>query len=64
MIEELFDRLAIDNGNNVRTLEEFTDYRTYMDYDIRILHMDGSYSLYSKVCGRKRVEERRRRRFM
>lgn len=53
VIEELFDRLAIDNDNNVRTLEEFTDYRTYMDYDIRILHMDGSYSLYSKVCEEK-----------
>ena len=50
---ELFDRLAIDNDNNARTLEEFTDYRTYMDYDIRILHMDGSYSLYSKVCEEK-----------
>lgn len=53
VIEELFDRLAIDNDNNARTLEEFTDYRTYMDYDIRILHMDGSYSLYSKVCEEK-----------
>lgn len=53
VIEELFDRLAIDNDNNARTLEEFTDYRTYMDYDIRILHTDGSYSLYSKVCEEK-----------
>ena len=47
VIEELFDRLTIDNDNNAKTLDEFTDYRTYMDYDIRILHTDGSYSLYS-----------------
>ena len=53
VIEELFDRLTIDNDNNAKTLDEFTDYRTYMDYDIRILHTDGSYSLYSKVCEEK-----------
>ena len=33
--------------------DEFTDYRTYMDYDIRIAHRDGNYSLYSKVCEEK-----------
>lgn len=53
VIEELFDRLAINNENNERTLEEFTDYRTYMDYDIKIIHSDGSYSYYSKVCEEK-----------
>lgn len=53
VIDELFDRLSLDNDNNVRALEEFTDYRTYMDYDIRISHSDGNYSLYSKVCEEK-----------
>lgn len=53
VIEELFDRLAINNDNNAKTLDEFTDYRTYMDYDIKIIHSDGSYSYYSKVCEEK-----------
>ncbi len=53
VIEELFERLALDNDNNAKVLDEFTDYRTYMDYDIRIIHSDGNYSLYSKVCEEK-----------
>ncbi len=53
VIDELFTRLALDQDNGVRTLDEFTDYRTYMDYDIKILHEDGNYSLYSKVCEEK-----------
>ena len=53
VIEELFERLALDNDNSTKALDEFTDYRTYMDYDIRIRHSDGNYSLYSKVCEEK-----------
>lgn len=53
VIEELFDRLAFQNDNQAKTLDEFTDYRTYMDYDIKIIHSDGSYSYYSKVCEEK-----------
>lgn len=53
VIDELFERLALDNENSAKALDEFTDYRTYMDYDIRILHSDNSYSLYSKVCEEK-----------
>ncbi len=53
VIDELFSRLALDQDNGTKTLDEFTDYRTYMDYDIRILHDDGNYSLYSKVCEEK-----------
>ena len=49
VIDELFERLAIQNDNNSKALDEFTDYRTYMDYDIKIIHSDGSYSYYSKV---------------
>ena len=53
VIDELFERLALDHENSAKALDEFTDYRTYMDYDIRILHSDDSYSLYSKVCEEK-----------
>lgn len=53
VIDELFEKLALDNENNEKALGEFTDYRTYMDYDIRIIHSDGNYSFYSKVCEEK-----------
>lgn len=53
VIDELFERLTLNNESSTKTLEEFTDYRTYMDYDIKIIHTDGSFSYYSKVCEEK-----------
>lgn len=53
VIDELFERLALNNENSSKTLAEFTDYRTYMDYDIKIIHSDGTFSYYSKVCEEK-----------
>lgn len=53
VIDELFERLALNSDNSAKTLDEFTDYRTYMDYDIKIVHSDESYSYYSKVCEEK-----------
>ncbi len=53
VIDELFDKLALDQENYTAALDEFTDYRTYMDYDIKILHSDNNYSFYSKVCEEK-----------
>ena len=53
VIEELFERLALNNESSTKTLDEFTDYRRYMDYDIKIIHTDGTFSYYSKVCEEK-----------
>lgn len=53
VIDDLFGKLALDQENGVKALDEFTDYRTYMDYDIKIVHSDDSYSYYSKVCEEK-----------
>ena len=53
VIDELFSKLALDQDNGIKALDEFTDYRTYMDYDIKIVHSDDSYSYYSKVCEEK-----------
>lgn len=36
MIDELFEKLTIDDDSSAQVLEEYTDYRTYMDYDIKI----------------------------
>ena len=52
-IEELFEQLSVSGDNSAQALDEFTDYRTYMDYDIKIIHNDGTYSYYSKVCEEK-----------
>ncbi len=53
VIDELFEKLALDDEDSARTLEFFTDYRSYMDYDIKITLRDGSYMLYSKVSQEK-----------
>ena len=53
VIEELFEKLTLDDERSAKTLEEYTDYRTYMDYDIKISNEDGSYMLYSKVSQEK-----------
>lgn len=53
VIDELFERLALNNESSSKTLAEFTDYRIYMDYDIKIIHSDGTFSYYSKVCEEK-----------
>ncbi|MDD5935636.1 MAG: SbcC/MukB-like Walker B domain-containing protein, partial [Clostridiales bacterium] len=53
VIEELFEKLTAEGENSTKVLEEFTDYRSYMDYDIKIDHGDGSFSYYSKVCEEK-----------
>lgn len=53
VIEELFEKLALDDEDSAATLQTYTDYRTYMDYDLKITSDDGSYMLYSKVSREK-----------
>ncbi|SHK31225.1 ATP-binding protein [Tepidibacter formicigenes] len=52
-MEELFDMIVIDNEQANAALEKYTDYRTYMDYDIKIYHEDNTTSSFSKVCREK-----------
>ena len=52
-MEELFERITIDDEQSQKALEKFTDYRTFMDYDIKIFHKDESSSSFSKVCREK-----------
>ena len=53
VIDELFEKLTLDDDSSTQTLEEYTDYRTYMDYDIKITGQDGGFMLYSKVSQEK-----------
>ena len=53
VIEELFEKLTLDDESSAKTLQEYTDYRTYMDYDIKITLDDESFMYYSKVSREK-----------
>ncbi len=53
VIDELFEKLTLEDDSSSKTLEEYTDYRTYMDYDIKISNEDGGFMLYSKVSREK-----------
>lgn len=53
VIDELFEKLALDDEDSAKTLEFFTDYRSYLDYDIKITLPDDNYMLYSKVSQEK-----------
>ena len=48
-INELFDRITIDDDAAEHAVSAFTDYRTYLDYDIKIHHANGETSSFSKV---------------
>lgn len=52
-IRELFESLSMDELNSNGAMNKFTDYRTYMDYDIRIINKDGDTMTYSKVFKEK-----------
>ena len=50
----LLDRLVEAEAREVKTeLEAKADYREYFNYDLKILHADGRYSLYDRVSGDK-----------
>ncbi len=53
-LEHLLDRLVESEAREVKTeLEARADYREYFRYDLKILHADGSHSLYDRVSGDK-----------
>ena len=52
-LEELFVNLASEDLNSQGSVNKFTDYRTYMDYDIAISNNTGDRYLYSKVFKEK-----------
>ena len=52
-IRLLFEALSVDEVNSNGAINKFTDYRTYMDYDIRIINRAGETMTYSKVFKEK-----------
>ncbi|QVK21685.1 AAA family ATPase [Mycoplasmatota bacterium] len=51
-LEKLTEYIVREDINE-KFLEEIVDYRTYMDYDIRIIHGDESESLLSEISREK-----------
>jgi uncharacterized protein YPO0396 len=53
-LEGLFDRLVQWGATQVKSeLEMRADYREYFNYDLKIHHADGTWSLYDRVSGDK-----------
>lgn len=54
---DLFDKLMARDDNGQKIVEEYTDYRTYLDYDIEIHKRDGSVQRFSDIYGEKSGSE-------
>ena len=54
---DLFDKLMTKDDNGQKIVEEYTDYRSYLDYDIEIHKKDGSVQKFSNIYGEKSGSE-------
>lgn len=52
-LKMLFDTLAVDEINSECVINKFTDYRTYMDYDIKVTNNSGDSYMFSKILSEK-----------
>jgi len=52
-MEDLFAKLTAYDDQGEKVLAEYTDYRSYLDYDIRIEKRDGRGEDFSKTYGEK-----------
>ncbi len=53
-MDELFNKIVSQRQEYIQTtLQEYTDYRTFLDYDIKITNRAGETSTFSKVCREK-----------
>lgn len=55
LMQELFERLTSDSKdiNQEKLVREYTDYRKFMSYDIRIINKNGKDSYFSKIYKEK-----------
>jgi len=52
-IEDLFAKLTAYDDHGEKVLDEYTDYRRYLDYDIIVEKRDGTLQKFSKIYGEK-----------
>jgi uncharacterized protein YPO0396 len=52
-MEDLFAKLTAYDDKGEKVLAEYTDYRSYLDYDIIVEQKDGTTQRFSKIYGEK-----------
>lgn len=52
-MEDLYEKLMLEDPNSEKVILEYTDYRNYLDYDIEIRKKDGNVQLFSQIYGEK-----------
>ncbi|MEA4890753.1 MAG: SbcC/MukB-like Walker B domain-containing protein [Clostridiaceae bacterium] len=52
-MEDLFAKLTAYDDRGDKVLEEYTDYRNYLDYDILVEKRNGSVQRFSRIYGEK-----------
>lgn len=52
-MEDLFSKLTAYDDRGEKVLEEYTDYRRYLDYDIIVENKSGHSQRFSKIYGEK-----------
>lgn len=52
-MEDLFAKLTAYDDRGDTVLEEYTDYRNYLDYDILVENRNGSVQRFSRIYGEK-----------
>lgn len=50
-ISELFAKITLDDDADKKVVNEYTDYRSYLDFDIRITNKSGEVKYFSKIYG-------------
>lgn len=50
-ISELFAKITLDDDADKKVVKEYTDYRSYLDFDIRITNKSGEVKYFSKIFG-------------
>ena len=56
-IEDLFAKLMVSDDKGETVIEEYTDYRSYLDYDIEIRKKNGQRQKFSDIYGEKSGSE-------
>lgn len=56
-IEDLFAKLMVGDDNGEKVIEEYTDYRSYLDYDIEIRKRNGQKQRFSDIYAEKSGSE-------
>ena len=56
-IEDLFAKLMVGDDKGEKVIEEYTDYRSYLDYDIEIRKKNGQKQRFSDIYGEKSGSE-------